>query len=314
MLDRIVVGCVLFSSGLAHARQLPGQAPEHSDRSTERGATAERCGKVPVGMSCIPGGPFLRGSTRGPVNSRPQASVWLQTFYMDRYEVTVKAYRECVLRKQCARARTRYRDYGRDKQPKVGVSWYDAVQYCQAVGKHLPTEAEWEKAARGTDGRLYPWGDERATCARAVIKDRRGRSCGVQKKKGRHPKKGRTLEVGSRPPALFGLYDMAGNSWEWVADWYASSYAKCGDACRGRNPRGPCDGKAPCPGYRYRIVRGGSWYWPANYATAIYRRPHVPSNRPYHHFGFRCAATIAEATRLLRPPRKTALPITIHMH
>lgn len=255
------------------------------------------CGPAPTGMACIPGGPFLRGSDKGPRNARPKAEVWVQTFYMDANEVTVEAYQACVGAGGCKPAKTYYRDYSRPKQPKVGVSWFHAERFCRAQGKHLPTEAEWEKAARGTDGRMYPWGDELATCERAVIKDERGRSCGVQKKFG-HPEKGRTFVVGSLPPNQFGLYDMAGNSWEWVHDWYTPSYRRCGKACLGVDPKGPCRGKSPCKGHDQRIVRGGSWYWPASHATTTYRRAHFPKNRPYHHFGFRCAASVPEAAAL----------------
>ena len=248
-------------------------------------------------MACIPGGPFLRGSDDGPHNSRPHSEIWLQTFYMDTHEVTVEAYQACVKSKRCKPARTNYRDYSRPKQPKVGLNWYAARLFCKANGKHLPTEAEWEKAARGTEGWLFPWGNKAATCERAVIKDKRGRSCGVRKKFG-HPDKGRTFEVGTRPANQYGLYDMAGNAWEWVADWYTRSYKRCGKACMGVNPKGPCQGKEPCKGHDQRIVRGGSWYWPGSHATSIFRRPHFPKNRPYHHFGFRCAASVDEATGL----------------
>lgn len=225
----------------------------------------------------------------------------VDTFYMDVYEVDVAHFDACVSAKACKPAKTNYSDYSRPKQPKVGVNWFDAVAYCGAQGKHLPTEAEWEKAARGTDGRRYPWGNEPATCERAVIMDADGkRSCGVVKKHG-HPEKGRTFEVGTRPPTPPGLYDMAGNSWEWVYDWASPSYAACGEACTKDNPRGPCDGDLTCPGHSERVVRGGSWYWPASYATTTYRRFHVPSNHPiYHHFGFRCAASEAEAKALTR--------------
>jgi len=151
----------------------------------------------------------------------------------------VQRYKACVAARKCRPARTIYDDYSRPKQPKVGVSWYHAVAYCKAMGQRLPTEAQWEKAARGTDGRLYPWGDQPATCKRAVIKDASGRSCGV-KKKGRSPHKGRTLVVGTRPANQYGLFDMCGNSWEWVHDWYSPSYQRCGDACRGpRIPKAP---------------------------------------------------------------------------
>jgi len=260
------------------------------------------------GMACIPGGAFLRGSNAGPEHSTPQATIWLQTFYMDLYEVTVEAYDACVAAKKCKRARTIYNDFSRPRQPKVGVSWYDAVHYCEAQGKKLPTEAEWERAARGTDGRLYPWGDAVATCDEAIIMNSKGkRSCGVDKK-GKRPDKGRTFEVGSRAPTLYGLYDMAGNSWEWVWDWYSKSYESCGDACQGINPLGPCDGEKRCRGHRRRVVRGGSWYWPASYATTIWRRSHVPSNDPYHHFGFRCAATASQASVLHKGSAKVPPP------
>lgn len=250
-------------------------------------------------MACIPGGWFLRGSDRGPKNTRPQAKVWLDTFYMDTTEVTVQAWDACVASGACQDARTVYEDFSRPRQPKVGISWFDAVRFCTAQGKHLPTEAEWEKAARGSDGRLYPWGDEPATCDRAVIEDRRGRSCGV-KKRGGQADKGRTFEVGTRPANPYGLFDMSGNAWEWVHDWFSKSYASCGDACTRDNPPGPCDGRERCPGHFDRVVRGGSWYYGARMATAIYRRPHNPKNRPYHHFGFRCAASVAQARALER--------------
>ena len=260
-----------------------------------RATKARPCETSPAGMACIPGGPFTRGRDDGPADERPEARVWLSTFYMDTHEVTVADYEACVARGECEAARTLYLDFSRARQPKVGVSWYDADTYCRAQGKHLPTEAEWEKAARGTDGRRYPWGSSHATCARAVIMDDQGRrACGVTKI-GQHPHKGRTAEVGSRPASPRGLHDMAGNAQEWVADWYDKSYATCGAACEGRDPRGPCQGREPCEGHHRRVVRGGSWYWPAEHATTTHRRAHVPSNQPYHHFGFRCAASPDEA-------------------
>ncbi|MBK8259171.1 MAG: SUMF1/EgtB/PvdO family nonheme iron enzyme [Polyangiaceae bacterium] len=253
-------------------------------------------GKV-VGMACIAGGEFLRGSVKGAANEQPQARIWVDSFLMDITEVTVEAYEGCVSAKKCKPAHTVYNDFSRPKQPKVGIRWYDAVDFCKAFGKHLPTEAEWEKAARGTDGRLYPWGDQVADCNLAVIKDARGRSCGVLKA-GADPDKGRTFEVGSKPPNQYGLLDMSGNAWEWVADWYSPSYSACGDACLGKNPKGPCDGAEPCKGKGERVVRGGSWFWDASYATTTHRHHHYPSNNPYHHYGFRCAASLNEAKAL----------------
>ncbi|MEZ4221496.1 MAG: SUMF1/EgtB/PvdO family nonheme iron enzyme [Polyangiaceae bacterium] len=289
---RIVVG-ILALGNVALSQQA-----EPATTQTDPPRKASACRTAPEGMRCIPGGMFLRGSPRGPKNTRPQSEIWLDTFYMDTTEVTVEAYDACVARGDCKAARTIYEDFSRPKQPKVGVSWFHAFDFCRATGKHLPTEAEWEKAARGVDGRLYPWGDEPATCERAVIKDRRGRSCGVEKK-GESRATGRTFEVGTRAPNQYGLYDMSGNAWEWVADWYTSSYERCGKACSGDNPKGPCNGETPCKGRFDRVVRGGSWFWEGEIATTIYRRAHVPENKPYHHYGFRCAASETEAAQLL---------------
>ena len=257
----------------------------------------------PPGMSCIPGGPFVRGQDDGPKDRSPASVVVVQTFYMDQTEVTTEAYKACAKAGPCRRAGPWYNDFSRPRQPIVGVSWFDAVRYCEAQGKHLPTEAEWEKAARGPEGHRFPWGNEAATCERAVIKDRRGRGCGTPKKPGRGPpSKGRTLEVATRPAGAYGLYDMAGNAWEWVYDWYSKDgYGACGAACTGSDPRGPCNGESPCRGYRRRVVRGGSWYWPGQHAEGALRRAHIPANKKpfFHHYGFRCAASRAEADRLV---------------
>jgi len=249
-------------------------------------------------MKCIPGGWFERGSDDGPKNARPAMKVWQGTFYMDTHEVTSGQYRACMKARACKRAKPIYGDFSRAKQPMVGMSWYDAVAYCRWRGKHLPTEAQWEKAARGPDGETFPWGNEPATCKRAVLKDARGRSCGVPKS-GNLPHVGRTFTVGARPAFRYGLHDMAGNAWEWVADWYSKDWSRCGEACSKPNPRGPCDGAARCRRHRKKLVKGGSWYWPAAHATGFYRRAHVPSNRPLSHFGFRCAASVAAAGALV---------------
>lgn len=257
------------------------------------------CGEGPDEMRCIPGGAFIRGSDEGPENTQPRADIWVQTFWMDANEVTYAEYKACEKAGKCPHSGPQYMDFDRPKQPVNGVSWFDARAYCEAQGKRLPTEAEWEKAARGTDGRLYPWGDEVATCELAIIKgEEEGRGCGV-KKKGSKPDTGRVWEIGSRPPNQFGLYDMAGNSFEWVADWYTRSYAECGDACLGLDPKGPCEGEDECPGYKHKVVRGGSWYWGADRATTIFRRAHVPRNQPFHHFGFRCAASLEQSSRIV---------------
>lgn len=268
------------------------------------------------GMACIPGGEFVRGSDNDPhakckqssynkkgvVNTNPAAKVWMQTFYMDKTEVTTEAYKACVKAKKCPKSGPKYIDFDRPTQPITGISWYEADIFCKAQGKHLPSEAEWEMAARGNNGDMYPWGNDAATCENSVIMDdKKGRSCGTTKR-GNHPEKGRVLEVCSRGASRYGLCDMIGNAEEWVADWYTASYEACGADCEGPNPKGPCAGSADekCGKLRYKVVRGGSWYWPAEHATGIHRRSHVPSNDPYHHFGFRCAATQEEMQKLVK--------------
>jgi len=289
----LLLPCILLAAGA-------GADPEDDGGERPTAATEPLpCGEAPPGMACIPGGPFARGTDTGPDDARPMETVWLQTFYMDLHHVSNSQYRECVAAGECREAGPNYRDFDHPRQPITGVSWYDAVRYCESRGKRLPTEAQWEKAARGTDGRTYPWGDEPATCERAVIKDRRGRSCGVPQRS-KQPWKGRPFDVGSRPAGIHGLFDMAGNSWDWVRDWYLP-YGKCGDDCRGVEPRGPCGGDEPCGRLRRRVVRGGSWYWEAAMAATYYRRAHVPSNDPFHHFGFRCAATPKDAGALPEP-------------
>ncbi|PJZ69182.1 sulfatase [Leptospira perolatii] len=253
------------------------------------------------GMKCIPGGEFIRGSNRHEPDEKPEARIYISDFYMDTYEVTNEDFdkcvragkcKDCLVTKKCNYVGPKYgAPYLKPKQPAVGISWYSASEYCKWAGKRLPTEAEWEKAARGPDGNMYPWGNEPATCKNSVIMEDDRKGCvpvAIQP-----PHKMPTSEVGTRAPGVYGLYDMAGNSWEWVQDWYTSSYNTCGKACEGKDPKGPCNGEEPCPGFAKKIVRGGSWWWPSSYARGSKRRSHIPQNYPeYHHFGFRCAKDV----------------------
>ncbi|MBX7058602.1 MAG: formylglycine-generating enzyme family protein [Leptospirales bacterium] len=243
---------------------------------------------IPEDMRCIPAGAFTRGSdrqsrdedTQKPIHDEaPVARIEMSAYLMDVREVAYPEYQQCVQAGVCSYAHPNYRHYDGPRQPMVGLTWFQARDYCRWRGKRLPSEAEWEKAARGPDGELYPWGNEPATCQRAIIQESGEKGCGT----------GRTWDVQSRPVYRYGLYDMAGNSWEWVNDWYSHSYAECGAACLGRDPRGPCNGADVCPGYSEKIVRGGSWWWDGEYAAGSNRRPHFPANHPFHHFGFRCA-------------------------
>lgn len=259
----------------------------------------KECSQTVEGMSCIPSGEFIRGSDKHAANEKPSARIYLDAFYMDQYEVTNEDFQKCLSAGACQKCfkagkckgiRPNYGSiYMKPKQPIVGISWYTAKEYCEFMGKRLPTESEWEKAARGTDGRLFPWGDEKATCELAIIEEDGRKGCWEK----RLPRVHRmtTRDVGLRAPNQYGLYDMAGNSWEYVEDWYSPSYEKCGEDCFGPNPKGPCAGEPSCKKFKSKkIVKGGSWWWPADYARSSFRRAHIPANMPeYHHFGFRCA-------------------------
>ncbi len=264
-------------------------------------AAPPACPSPPEGMACIPAGSFVRGvdvdphvcrqggqSASGRAAFVPAEVVSLGAFFIDRHEVTQRRYRDCVSRGACRAARPLYPGFDADALPVTGVSWHDAARYCAWADKRLPTEAEWERAARGPLGATHPWGNQPASCALAVIADDTGRGCG-----GGAPEVGSLAPVGSRPPGVHGLYDMVGNAEEWVHDWWSERSDDCGDACRGRDPRGPCEGRAPCAGHAFKVVRGGSWYWPAEHATGFHRRRHLPDNpkEAFHHFGFRCART-----------------------
>ncbi|MFC1671431.1 formylglycine-generating enzyme family protein [Spirochaetota bacterium] len=252
----------------------------------------KKCGdlKIPADMKCIPGGPFTRGSNDVSIDEDtwrkirdegPVMKIILSTFFIDTYEVTYSDYMKCYKAGECTKAGPNYRGYDNPRQPMLGLSWYQARKYCNWKNKRLPTEAEWEKAARGPNGELYPWGNKRADCKRSIIKERGKKGCGT----------GKTWDVGSRPAYRYGLYDMSGNSWEWVNDWYSPNYTKCGKNCSGKNPRGPCNGNDKCPGHKQKVLKGGSWWWDYRYARASNRRSHFAKNKPYHHYGFRCAKT-----------------------
>lgn len=287
----------------AGADATPPSAQEASQ--TDLAIPEPVCPQAPDGMACVPGATFERGRTdddhacdqdHQPEDRKsaatPAARVRVDSFFMDLTEVTVEAYTACVRAGRCPNSGPVYADYRAPRQPITGVPWFDARDFCAWQGKRLPTEAEWELAARGPDAEVYPWGDAPADCDRAVVMDARGRSCGEIKRRGKNPEKGRVLEVGSRPAGRYGLFDMMGNAEEWVADWWTPSWDACGEACLNDNPKGPCEGADACPGHEFKSVRGGSWYWPAEHATGYHRRRHHPNNTPFHHFGFRCAKSL----------------------
>jgi formylglycine-generating enzyme required for sulfatase activity len=231
----------------------------------------EIVGRDGAPAAVIPTGTFIMGDDE----ESPRREIFVDAFYLDRYEVTVARYAAFM------------KDTGNLKPPDewetvdlknggdlpvVGVNWQDASGYCHWAGKRLPTEAEWEKAARGNDERKYPWGNDPPTAERArygkpyenpVYRD------GVARV-GSH--------ANDRSP--FGIFDLAGNVTEWVADWFSESFPE-GDV---RNPKGPDSGSG-------KVLRGASWYEPAE-RLGVTKRWHANPSTRNEGIGFRCARDV----------------------
>jgi formylglycine-generating enzyme required for sulfatase activity len=193
---------------------------------------------IDLKMVAIPEGRFAMGSENGDRDERPVHDVNVAPFWMQRTLVTVAEYRECEAKGACSK--TPEKPYcnehveGRDEHPMNCVTWSQATSFCAWAGARLPTEAEWEYAARGRDGRRYPWGNDRP--AKQLCWDGATSDLGMMKRRG-------TCEVATHPSGAspFGVLDMAGNLWEWTSDLASADY----DSSRS----GP-----------KRIVRGGTWY------------------------------------------------------
>ena len=239
-------------------------------------------GKDGAPMILIPAGAFKMGSQDGLPNERPEHQVVLDSYYIDQYEVTMSLYRK-FLESGKHDSPPRWDDEAATTvgdRPAVGMKWSDAAAYCEWAGKRLPTEAEWEKAARGTDGRRYPWGHMQpfvdiANYNRGVWVNETVTlvpvTSGLEGMSVRHG-----LKTAGKSP--YGLAHMAGNAAEWVADWYDREYYQQSPE---KNPTGPANGEK-------RVIRGGSWadFPPALRVTARFSAEPEFEDRT---IGFRCA-------------------------
>jgi formylglycine-generating enzyme required for sulfatase activity len=228
-----------------------------------------------AGMVLVPEGEFQMGSGRGLADEQPVHTVYLDAFYIDKYEVTNQLYKACVDDGSCEPPRQTYFFvespnriyYGNpqyDNYPVIYVDWNMAKAYCEWRDARLLTEAEWEKAARGTEGNTYPWGRD-LDCQKANYQNCVNRTSEVG-----------IYEDGKSP---YGVYDMTGNVWEWVADWYSQNYYATSPR---NNPTGPIVGQS-------RVLRGGSW---PRFDVTAYHRSNFGAEYNTFDIGFRCARDI----------------------
>ena len=310
----VVVLAVAIGIGLRGGGPINEQsaavAPVATAAAVSPGATLVISQSIGLEMVRVPAGEFVMGSPEGQGSDDdedPQHSVSLDDYWIDRTEVTNAMFARFVDEtgyltdaekdglgtvfdsstqdwSEIQGANWRHPRGpessldGLADHPVVQVSWNDAVAYCEWAGKRLPSEAEWEKAARGTDGRTNPWGEQEPTGELSNFADRnlevdwsdKNVDDGYQF----------TAPVGSYPAGAspFGALDMEGNVWEWVADWYNDGYYAQSPS---ENPQGPASGD-------YRVLRGSSWYDAASRFQAADRFRNAPFNLN-DAFGFRCA-------------------------
>ena len=225
----------------------------------------------PEDMLLVPEGEFLMGTDDGLPDARPVHPVHLSAYWIDKYEVTNARYRRCVEAGACQPPKIRgpFEDPGRDQYPVTSVTWMQARTYCQWAGQRLPTEAEWEKAAGGVDGRRYSWGNSQDPI------HNRGKN-GENQAKQVEPQPVGSFQEGASP---YGVLDMTGNVWEWVKDWYAEDFYAVAPP---HDPQGPPRGS-------FRVLRGGDWgQGPLELQTSYRGWDEMSYWGPT--LGFRCAA------------------------
>jgi formylglycine-generating enzyme required for sulfatase activity len=216
----------------------------------------------------VPAGNFVMGDDE----SWPRHPLYLDAFNIDRFEITTGRFAKFLAATGANNVPDDWEQVAGEKSeemPVIGVSWNDADAYCQWAGRRLPTEAEWEKAARGTDERAYPWGNSPPTLERANFEN-----------SAPGPYEYALSPVGSHPTGKspFGVEDMAGNASEWVADWYSESFS----LDETFNPKGRAEGDK-------KVIRGGGRYDPAARLNASRREYASPDTRSPG-IGFRCAS------------------------
>ena len=251
----------------------------------EKEASAVTGGKAGLVWVRISGGSFRMGSTEGSSSEKPVHGVQVSSFSLLKSEVTVAQYGVCVKVGACSQPDTsssycNWGKAGRGRHPLNCVDWKQARKFCGWAGGRLPSEAEWEYAARsGGKARKYPWGNEAATCSRAVMDD--GKTKGSAGTETGGCGEDRTWPVCSKPSgnSAQGLCDLAGNVWEWVEDCWHTSYT--GAPSSGEAWTSNCSDA-------YRVIRGGCWGNVAGYLRAAYRLRFTPGDR-YRSLGFRCA-------------------------
>ena len=245
-------------------------------------------------MVLIPDGVFTMGynidnkKEWGDTDEEPVHKVFLKSYYIDRYEVSASQFSNFLNQHQkqsslyfqpglgvtIEKIDSQFRPRaGLGNYPVNRVSWFGADAYCRWVNKRLPTEAEWEKASRGTDSRVFPWGDEFPTNERVTFR-RKFNLLGFKALE-----KIDSMPAGRSP---YGIHHMAGNVWEWVNDWYGDIYYEDSPYA---NPKGPDSGTS-------KVLRGGNWYYKAYYMRTTYRFNDKPDAFK-NWLGFRCAKDLS---------------------